>query len=153
MSKKSYPDAGVFLADLDRFLHRLPRDWRYSIEIRNEEYLAQPYFDLLRSHGVAHVFNAWTRMPPLHRQIEVAEAYTADFTVVRGLLRTGRKYEEAVQMFAPYERIQDENPKARQAMRSVIQRARKRREPAYLFINNRLEGNAPVTIQAVLEDD
>jgi len=33
----------------------------------------------------------------------------------------------------------------------VIERSRRRREPAYLFINNRLEGNAPMTIKAILE--
>jgi hypothetical protein len=55
-------------------------------------------------------------------------------------------------MFHPYDRIQDPNPKTRQAMRDIISRARKRREPAYLFINNRLEGNAPLTIEAVVQD-
>jgi hypothetical protein len=54
-------------------------------------------------------------------------------------------------MFAPYDRIQEENPKTRAAMRELIIRARKRREPAYLFINNRLEGNSPITIQGIVD--
>jgi uncharacterized protein YecE (DUF72 family) len=134
------------------FLATLPTGWRYSVEVRNEEFLVPAYFDVLRKHGVAHVFNSWTRMPPLHKQVEIADAYTSGFSVVRALLRTGRTYEQAVKLFAPYDRVQDENPGAREAMRKVVERARKRREPAYLFINNRLEGNAPVTIQAVVED-
>jgi hypothetical protein len=89
-------------------------------------------------------------MPPLHRQVEIAEAFTADFTVVRALLRTGRPYETAVRQFSPYERIDDPNLSARETMRRIVERARKRREPAYLFINNRLEGNAPITIDAVV---
>jgi uncharacterized protein YecE (DUF72 family) len=152
-SKKSYAEPAQFFANLDAFLAKLPGGWRYAVEVRNEEFLVPEYFDMLRRRGVAHVFNSWTRMPPLYKQVEIAEAYTADFTVVRALLRTGRSYEQAVEMFSPYERVQDENPKAREAMRKVVERARKRREPAYLFINNRLEGNAPVTIQAVVEDD
>jgi uncharacterized protein YecE (DUF72 family) len=149
-SKKTYPDPGLFFADLDRFLSGLPREWRYAVEIRNEEFLLPAWFEMLRRHSVAHVFNAWTRMPPLHRQVEIAEAFTADFTVVRALLRTGRPYETAVRQFSPYERVEDPNPSARDTMRRIIERARKRREPAYLFINNRLEGNAPVTIDAVV---
>jgi hypothetical protein len=82
--------------------------------------------------------------------MERAEAWTADFSVVRALLRTGRPYETAVRLLSPYTHVQDPNPRARQAMRAVIDRARKRREPAYLFINNRLEGNAPVTIDAIV---
>jgi uncharacterized protein YecE (DUF72 family)/YHS domain-containing protein len=149
-SRKSYADAEEFCTDLDAFLSALPSGWRYAVEIRNEEFLTGRYFETLAKHGVAHVFNAWTRMPPLHRQIAMAEAWTAEFAVVRALLRTGRAYETAVQMFSPYTEIQDSNPKARQAMRDVIARSKNRRVPAYLFINNRLEGNAPMTIDAVV---
>jgi uncharacterized protein YecE (DUF72 family) len=150
LSKKNYPRPEMFFADLDVFLSRLPREWRYAVEVRNEEFLVPEYFSILRRQGVAHVFNAWTRMPPLHRQVESAEAYTADFTVVRALLRAGRPYDTAVKMFTPYESVQDPNPRARDTMRTLVERARRRREPAYLFINNRLEGNAPVTIDAVV---
>jgi uncharacterized protein YecE (DUF72 family) len=150
-SKKSYPQAQDFFTDLDRFLARLPQGWRYSVEIRNDDYLDAAYFDVLRRNNVAHVFNSWNRMPPLHKQIKIAEAFTTSFTVVRALLRAGRSYEQAVEKFAPYDHIQDPNPQAREAIRAVIDRARRRREPAYLFINNRLEGNAPLTIKAILE--
>ena len=30
-------------------------------------------------------------------------------------------------------------------------RARERSEPSYIFVNNRLEGNAPQTIEAIVE--
>jgi uncharacterized protein YecE (DUF72 family) len=152
-SKKSYPEPQQFFSDLDTFLARLPKRWRYSVEIRNEDFLNAAYFDVLRKHGVAHVFNSWNRMPPLHKQIQIAEAFTTSFTVVRALLRAGRSYEQAVEAFSPYDRIQDENPKARDAIKAVMERARRKREPAYLFINNRLEGNAPMTIKAILDQD
>jgi hypothetical protein len=45
------------------------------------------------------------------------------------------------------------NPPARQAMQSLIGRARAEQQAAFLFVNNRLEGNAPLTIQAIVEDD
>ena len=152
-SKKSYAEPKEFLGDLDEFLAKLPKNWRYSVEIRNEDFLDAAYFDVLRKHGIAHVFNSWSRMPPLHRQIQIAEAFTASFTVARGLLRVGRPYEQAVKEFSPYDRIQDPNPKVREAMRAVMERSRRRREPAYLFINNRLEGNAPMTIRAILDGE
>jgi uncharacterized protein YecE (DUF72 family) len=150
-SKKSYPEPKDFFTDLEAFLSRLPTGWRYSVEIRNEDYLDAAYFNVLRNHGVAHVFTSWNRMPPLYKQIDLAEAHTAQFTVVRGLLRAGRTYEQAVDAFKPYDRIQDPNPKTREAVAEVIRRARRKREPAYLFINNRLEGNAPMTIRAILD--
>ncbi len=53
--------------------------------------------------------------------------------------------------FAPYTEIQDPNPEARDSMRVLIGRARENKQFLFLFVNNRLEGNAPMTIMAVTE--
>ena len=150
-SRDSYRGPGEFVADLDPFLAMLPRDFRYAVEIRNEEFLRPEYFACLRAHAAAHVLNAWTRMPEIAEQMAMPEVYTADFTVARALLRRGRPYAEAVEKFSPYRKVQDPNPGTRQALRALAARARERNEPSYIFVNNRLEGNAPETILAMLE--
>jgi uncharacterized protein YecE (DUF72 family) len=140
-----------FVKGLDGFLDSLPSGFRYAVEVRNREFLTPGYFDALRAHEVAHVFNSWTRMPPIAAQMSMPGALTADFTVTRALLRPGRAYEEAVTMFTPYDKIRDENPEARDAMRTVIRRMREERRSAYIFVNNRLEGNAPETIESIVD--
>jgi uncharacterized protein YecE (DUF72 family) len=140
-----------FVRQLTPFLAALPASFRYAVEVRNRFYLDAPYFDCLRGRNVAHVFNAWSRMPPLGEQIAMPGAFTADFTVVRALLREGRAYEQAVEQFAPYDKLQDENPEAREAMRALIRRMREERRAAMIFVNNRFEGHAPTTIQAIAE--
>jgi hypothetical protein len=107
---------------------------------------------VLASHGVAHVFNAWTRMPGLEEQVQLDDAYTADFTVVRALLRRGRAYDQAVKSFEPYRLIQEPDEGARDGMKRVAERAKEKRVPSFLFVNNRLEGNAPGTIAAVVDE-
>jgi uncharacterized protein YecE (DUF72 family) len=151
-SRKSYERAEQFITDLDKFLAALPPEFRYSVEIRNPGILVPEYFDCLRAHGVAHVFNAWTRMPELKSQIAVPGAFTTDFSVTRALLRYGRPYERAVKKFTPYDKVQEVNAGAREAMKAMVNRARSTRQTAFIFVNNRLEGNAPGTIEAVLED-
>ena len=146
-----YGDAREFVAELDPFLGSLAPGFRYAIEIRNQEFLTPEYFACLERHGVAHVFNAWTRMPPIGEQMKLPQVYTADFTVARALLRQGRPYEQAVAKFAPYKEVQDPNPETRRALRSLIEQARERHQPSYIFVNNRLEGNAPQTIEAIVE--
>lgn len=148
--QRCYENAGEFVRDLEPFLAQLPVDFRYAVEIRNQEFLVPEYFACLRRQGIAHVFNSWTRMPDIRVQMQLPEAITAGFTVVRALLRPGRPYEEAVATFAPYEQVRDPNPEARQALRDLIARARERNEPAYIFVNNRLEGSAPGTIEAIV---
>jgi uncharacterized protein YecE (DUF72 family) len=149
MSRTQYETPSRFYQQLDGFLAALPAGFRYAVEIRNKEFLEPDYFDMLRARGVAHVFNAWTRTPPLDEQTAIEEAYTADFLVSRALLRHGRSYEQAVRQFEPYEKIQEPNEGAREGLRRLVERALSRKQLAFLFVNNRLEGNAPSTIQAV----
>ena len=149
--KRSFAGLGEFLDRLDPFLSGLPPEFRYAVEIRNPEFLDKDYFSCLRSHRMAHVYNAWSKMPELREQIAIPDSATADFRVCRALLRRGRVYEDAVAKFAPYREVQDPNPEARESMRVLIGRARENREFLFLFVNNRLEGNAPATILSLVE--
>ncbi len=150
LPKRSYESVEPFVDDLSKFLAALPSGWRYAVEVRNPEYLTPTYFECLRAWNVAHVFNAWTRMPELPAQVAIESAFTADFIVARALLRQGRPYAEAVEKFQPYERVQEPNPGAREALKALMERAARKKQLAFLFVNNRLEGNAPGTIEAVI---
>ncbi len=150
--RSCYETAGDFLRRLEPFLEALPSGFRYSVEIRNPEFLCPEYLDTLRRHNVAHVFNAWSRMPELSAQLNYPEIHTADFTVARALLRRGRPYEQAVAKFSPYQTVQDKYPEARDALKTMVGEGLKVRKPTFLFVNNRLEGNAPMTIEGVVEE-
>jgi uncharacterized protein YecE (DUF72 family) len=139
-----------FADRLDEFFSALPRDGQYAVEIRNEEFLTPMYFAVLREHGVAHVFNSWTRMPPIGDQLDLPGSLSGPFIVARALLQQGRTYDEAVDAFAPYNRIQDPSPPLRQDLLRLIETAVRTRIPAYLLVNNRAEGSAPLTVAEVL---
>ena len=151
VTKPGFGQLSAFLDALDPFLASLPPEFRYAVEIRNPEFLEKDYFACLRAHHIAHVYNAWARMPELRDQIAIPDSATADFLVCRALLRRGRPYEDAVAAFAPYTEIKDPNPEARDSMRILIGRAREDRKMLFLFVNNRLEGNAPLTVLSLVE--
>lgn len=144
-------DAMGFANRLDHFFGQLPREFRYAVEIRNQEFLTPPYFAVLREHNVAHVFNSWTRMPSVGGQLDIAGVFSAPFAVARILLRPGRTYSDAVDAFAPYDRIHDHNDELRHDIVRLIRQAQALRIPAYVLVNNRAEGSAPITIAAVAE--
>jgi uncharacterized protein YecE (DUF72 family) len=150
-NKSTFPTRADFMARLDPFLKALPGGFQYAVEIRNMDYLRPDYLSLLASHNVAHAFNAWTRMPSLDEQSRLPDALTADFTVVRALLQRGRAYEKAVQSFEPYREIQEPSEESRAGMGRIAEQALKTKKTAFVFVNNRLEGNAPSTIEAVVE--
>jgi hypothetical protein len=89
-------------------------------------------------------------MPDLGSQFSMSGAFGADFTVVRALLRRGRTYEEAVRTFEPYDSVREPDLVTRDALGRIARRAREVGQPAFVFVNNRLEGNAPSTIEAVV---
>jgi uncharacterized protein YecE (DUF72 family) len=144
-------DLPAFVKALDAFLDRLPQGWRFAVEIRNADFLQPDYFACLRAHNVTHVYNAWARMPEIAEQMRLAGSQTADTLVARALLRRGRPYEQAVQEFAPYTKVQEVNEPVRGALRELIDVALVEGRPAFVFVNNRLEGNSPGTIVAITE--
>ncbi|HEU5260672.1 MAG TPA: DUF72 domain-containing protein [Gemmatimonadales bacterium] len=149
MRGKDLPDPRRWADELDRFLRQLPRDFRYAVELRNAELMSDVHGEVLARHGVAHVFNSWTEMPPIGEQLELPWTFPAGFTVARALLRPGRKYADAVKLFEPYDRIRDPQPEQRLDLLRLIAEALGRRIEALILVNNRLEGNAPATIRAL----
>lgn len=143
-----------FVADLDNFLGQIPKGWPYAVEMRNHKWLQPDYFQCLASHGVTHVFNSWDAMPPVSEQIAIPGSQTNPaLTAARFLLKPGRKYEEAVKMFQPYDRIKEKNDEARAAGTKLIAvgKAAARKKKTFIYVNNRLEGNALETIAGMVE--
>jgi len=138
-----------FRERLDGFLRALPRHRRYAVEIRTREYLDAEHLALLGSHGVAPVLNWWTHMPELSQQFEIPGAAEADFWLARILVAPGRPYADAVKFFAPYDRIKEEHPEMREDAARIAREAEKRRKEFFLIVNNRAEGSAPYTIDAI----
>jgi uncharacterized protein YecE (DUF72 family) len=142
-----------FVSALDSFLVQLPKGWPYAIEMRNQHWLKPEYFDCLARHRVTHVFNSWTEMPPVGEQMALGGSRTnPELVAARFLLKPGRKYEEAVKSFQPYDKTQEVNAEARQAGAALIAEGKKAaNRKTFIFVNNRLEGNALQTISAMLE--
>lgn len=144
-----------FLEMLDRFLKPLPtREWDFAVELRNPSLLRPEYFDLLDRHHVGHVYNHWHRMPPSGEQIDLRPPESLEGPCgMRLLLKPGRAYKQAVESFQPYSRLQEERPEAREAAARFLKGSAKKplKRKAYVYVNNRLEGNSLQTIAGLLK--
>ncbi len=148
-----YAHGRDFIADLDRFLGQLPKGWPYGVEMRNRNWLKPEYFECLTRHQVTHVYNNWEAMPPVGEQMALPGSRTNPRLVAaRFLLKPGRKYEQAVKTFEPYDTLKEENPEARAAGRALIAQGKTAgpKQHTFIYVNNRLEGNAISTITAML---
>ena len=143
--------AEEFIGKLDDFFDSVSAEFRYAVEIRNAGLLGPRYHDMLRAHGVAHVYNHWSYMPPLAEQHQRMKTMTAPFTVIRLLTPLKMTYEAAKKRAEPYDKIVGELPEMRKDTVSLIQEATAENRSTYILVNNRAEGNAPLTIQALID--
>ena len=140
-----------FCARLDGFFSQLPPDFRYAVEVRNAGLLGPEYHKMLETHGVAHVYNHWSSMPPLAEQHQRMGSFTAPFTVLRLLTPLKMTYEAAKKRAEPYTKIVGELPEMRQETVNLVNQAIAEKRRVYVLVNNRSEGNAPLTVQALVE--
>ena len=142
----------LFLEKLASFLVRLPKNQNYAIEIRNPEFLSDDYFSVLNTNQATHCFNHWNYMPSLRSQMQAAAhagGLKADFLFARLLTPHGHSYSDAVQLFEPYNQLKRPNPTMRSDVVLLIRRAMQRDSTAFIIVNNRCEGNSPLTIAAI----
>jgi uncharacterized protein YecE (DUF72 family) len=138
-----------FCSRLDQFFLLLPRDFRYAVEIRNPGLLGVDYLQVLSRHGVAHVYNHWSHMPPLAEQHTRMQEFTAVFTVLRLLTPLKMSYEAAKKRAEPYIKTVEELPQMRRETVQLVRQAVSEGRRAYVLVNNRSEGNAPLTVEAL----
>jgi uncharacterized protein YecE (DUF72 family) len=149
-----YEHGRDFVADLDSFFGKLPKGWPYGVELRNSHWLRAEHFGCLTRHGVTHVFNSWEGMPPVREQLALPGSRTnPSLVAARFLLKPGRQYEDAVKLFQPYDRVKEPNPEARAAGKALIAEGKTAgpERTTFIYVNNRLEGNALETIAAMMD--
>ena len=148
--RRAPPPAEVFAERLDGFLRAAPRDLPLTVEIRTRSHLAKPYLDVLRAHGVGHVFNLWEAMPDLATQLSLPGVVTSnDRVVVRLLMRPGTRYEDRKAAMAPFDRIVDENPQMRDDVLTLARLCVATGRTLFVIVNNKVEGCSPLTVAAL----
>ena len=100
---------------------------------------------------MAHVYNHWSVMPSLAEQHQRMQAFTAPFTVLRLLTPLEMTYEAAKKRAEPYTKIVEELPQMRRETVDMVQKAIAQNRRSYVLVNNRSEGNAPLTVQALVD--
>jgi len=139
----------AFVEQLERFLTSIPRELPMAVEVRDERLLTPEYARMLARCGAAHVYNYWSAMPPLADQENVVPLSTARFVVVRLLLRPGTRYDERKNAFAPFDRILDRDEPMRAQVWSLLRSCVIDERAAFVLVNNKAEGSAPLTIEAL----
>jgi uncharacterized protein YecE (DUF72 family) len=84
-NQSAFRNAEEFVARLEPFLKKLPKDRRFAVEIRNKKWLDARFVDLLREHNVALALIDQSWMPRPWEMAATFDPITSDFTYVRWL--------------------------------------------------------------------
>ncbi len=144
-------DPDWFHDRLDGFLARAPRDFPFAVELRDRKLLSARYAQTLADHGATHVFNYWSRMPPLADQMRVEGLLRGPLLVIRLLLPPGARYDELKKAYAPFDRLIAPQAAMRQDVVRLVRAALERDMEAYVLVNNKAEGSSPWTVRALAE--
>ena len=141
-----------FIEKLFHFLDALPKGPLYAVEIRNREILCPQYALALADAGAAHCYTVHPRMPSLTHQRERTDAVSLApeaALVVRWMLQPGQTYEGARARYQPFNELVDEDPHHRQTIAELVRDAVGLGRPAFVTVNNKAEGSAPLSVFAL----
>lgn len=144
------PDA--FADKLHRFLDHLPRARPpVAVEIRTRALYTRRYASALADQGASHVVSVYPGLPLVPTQGRLDLATGAHHLVVRWMLRPNLAYREAKAAFAPFNRTLAPDVASRDGIAEVVRAARAADRPAWIIINNKAEGSAPLSARALAD--
>ena len=135
-----------FVERLYQFLDALPRGPLYAVEIRTAELFTPEYVDALSAAGACHCINGHPSMPPIRDQAALVQPERAQATVIRWMQTRHLSYQAAKQKYAPFNQIVDADLASRTAIAELCCDVSMRQHPAYVIVNNKAEGSAPLSI-------
>lgn len=121
----------------------------FAFELRDERLFSERYAETLRAHGASHVFNAWSHMPSIGKQLEWMGSRVGPVTVARLMLPRGGSYATMKEAYKPFDKIVKPQPQMRDDALRLIRLALESQSPAFVIVNNKAEGCSPASIEAL----
>ena len=140
-----------FAEQLHAFLDALPRGPLLAVEVRDRVLLRRSYAEALAASGARPCLSLHPRLPGIAEQRGLAGAGLDGPLIVRWMLHPGRVYDEAKAAYAPFDRLQEEDPAGRDSVADLAAAHLARGHEVYVTINNKAEGSAPLSVFRLAE--
>lgn len=136
---------------LDAVLPALPAGAQAAVELRDATLLTPALAQALRERGVRWCLGLHDRMPPVDEQLPMLRAGWPGDIVCRWNLQRGQRYAEARDAWAPFDRLRSPDPATRTTLARVVRATLDAGHRAFVTINNKAEGSAPLSVRALAE--
>jgi uncharacterized protein YecE (DUF72 family) len=149
----------TWLAQLPEFFARLetmlaalpplPGGATVAVEVRDAQLLVPEFAALLKRSGATYCVGLHAKMPPIEAQLPMLRALWPGPLVCRWNLHHKHGaygYEEAKSLYEPFDRLVDPDPETREVLARVIVATAAAGFNAFVTINNKAEGCAPLSV-------
>jgi len=153
LGRRQLADAPRIIARIAAFMAvlrgRTPADAILAVEVRDPELASAAFAAGLGDASATPCLAVHARMPPVAEQ---AAAFGLDRDgcrlplVARWNLHAGHGYEEAKQAYFPFDRLVEEDVPTRHALARLAATAAAAGREAFITINNKAEGSAPLSV-------
>ncbi|MGC2391610.1 MAG: DUF72 domain-containing protein [Candidatus Acidiferrum sp.] len=148
-NRSAFKSGAEFLARVKPFLEKLPKGYRFAVEIRNKSWLDARYADLLREHNVALALIDQSWVPRPWEMKEKFDLITADFTYVRWL-GDRKGIEEETKTWD--KTVVDRKSDLRNWVDALKQMVNdKKIRKLFAFANNHYAGHGPATVKLFMD--
>jgi uncharacterized protein YecE (DUF72 family) len=138
---------------LDRFsalwravVPAMPAPALTAVELRDARMLTPRLTAHLAQHRVRYCVGLHDRMPPAAGQMQAARAAGPGDFICRWNLHQGLRYNQAKAQWAPFDRLQAPDVATREALAQAVVAALAGGYRAFVTINNKAEGSAPLSV-------
>jgi uncharacterized protein YecE (DUF72 family) len=156
------PLSGAWLARMPELIDRLHQllkaipdlrnaapDGVVAVEVRDPQWLTPAFVSALRDTGATYCMGLHAKMPRIAEQLPILRALWPGPLVCRwnlNPLHGAFGYEDARELYSPYDRIIDPDPETRAALVRVINGTAKAGHNVYVTLSNKAEGSAPLSV-------
>lgn len=130
------------------FRHIAP-DGVAAVEVRDAQWLTPQFVDVLRDTGATYCMGLHAKMPSITEQLPILRALWPGPLVCRWNLNPVHGafgYEDAGQIYSPYNRMIDPDLETRTKLAQVIAGIANAGQNVYVSVSNKAEGSAPLSI-------
>jgi uncharacterized protein YecE (DUF72 family) len=149
------------IARLHELLSALPDvreaapDGVIAVEVRDREWLTPQFVQALKENRVTYCLGLHAKMPRIDEQLPILRALWPGPLVCRwnlNPLHGAFGYEEARDLYSPFDKLMDEDPQTRASLARVIAGTIKNGQLAYVTLSNKAEGCAPLSLVKLAQE-
>lgn len=136
-----------FIARLRTMFGALPTGPLYAVEVRSEMLVGPELGEMLAEVGVVPCLTVHPTMPDVETQSRELALDPARPLVMRWMLRANHRYDEAKDLYAPFDRLVEPDDASRDGLARLARAAIGAGLGAWIIVNNKAEGSSPLSVE------